>query len=81
MQITETTRSARAVCILYRNYRGEVAIRRIVPTRVWFGPTEWHPEPQWLLDAIDLDKDAERSFAMRDIIDFDHLGDGTDVPS
>ncbi len=53
--------------ISYTNYRGETAERSILPQRVWFGSTDWHPEPQWLLDAIDVDKCAERSFALRDI--------------
>lgn len=52
--------------INYRNYRGEEAVRQIVPRRVWFGSTEHHPEPQWLLDAFDLEKQADRTFAMRD---------------
>lgn len=55
------------VMIRYTNYRGETADRRIVPQAIRFASTEWHPEPQWLLDAIDLDKGAARSFAMRDI--------------
>ena len=53
--------------ILYTNYRGEKDWRCIQPMRVWFGATEWHSEPQWLLDAIDKSRDVERSFAMRDI--------------
>ena len=55
------------VSIVYTNYRGETSVRRIIPKRVWFGSTEWHPEEQWLLDAIDVEKEAERSFAMKDI--------------
>jgi predicted DNA-binding transcriptional regulator YafY len=55
------------VQILYTNYRGETSVRKIQPKRLWFGTTEWHPEPQWLLDALDLDKNADRAFAMKDI--------------
>lgn len=51
----------------YRNHQGEVRKRRIVPTLVWHGTTEWHPEAQWLLRAYDLDKNAQRDFAMREI--------------
>lgn len=58
---------AEAVVVLYTNYRGETALRRIVPNRIWFGHTDWHPEDGWLLDAFDLEKGAERSFAMKDI--------------
>jgi predicted DNA-binding transcriptional regulator YafY len=57
----------RAIRIIYTNYRGETAQRTIVPQRVWFGATEWHPEEQWLLDAVDVEKNAQRSFALRDI--------------
>lgn len=56
--------------IRYRNWKGETANRHIFPTGVRFAATEWHPEPQWLLDAWDMDKDAYRSFAMRDIIEW-----------
>jgi predicted DNA-binding transcriptional regulator YafY len=72
LESTSTTQDAgvdiaKAIGIIYTNYRGETAQRTIVPQRVWFGATEWHPEEQWLLDAIDLEKGAERSFALRDI--------------
>jgi predicted DNA-binding transcriptional regulator YafY len=57
-----------AATIYYRNHRGELATRRILPQRMWFGSTKWHPEPQWLLDAHDLDKGVLRSFALRDML-------------
>lgn len=59
--------SERNVRILYTNHRGETRIRHILPERLYFGCTDWHPEPQWLLDAFDIDKNALRSFAMKDI--------------
>lgn len=52
--------------IPYTNYRGETSERTITPIRPWFGSTEWHPEPQWLLRAYDHDKGAERDFAFKD---------------
>jgi hypothetical protein len=52
---------------VYRNHRGEVAERHVIPDAVRFGPTEWHPTPQWLLRAYDLDKQALREFAMSEI--------------
>lgn len=53
----------------YRNWRGEVARRRVVPRRVEFATSQWHAGPaQWFLVADDLDRDgAARHFAMRDI--------------
>ena len=67
LEASANSDEARAVSILYTNYRGEKAWRRITPIRIWFGATEWHPEEQWLLDAIDLEKGTNRSFAMGDI--------------
>jgi predicted DNA-binding transcriptional regulator YafY len=55
------------VKILYTNYKGETSLRTIVPIKIWFGSTDWHPSPQWLINAIDIQKEAERSFAMKDI--------------
>ncbi|MFJ8109021.1 hypothetical protein [Streptomyces sp. NPDC096132] len=63
-----------AVRILYVNYRGEKSWRRVHPVRIWFGATEWHPENQWLMDAVDLDKEVERSFALKDIHSWEELG-------
>lgn len=59
--------NAKAVQVVYTNYRGETAIREIIPDRIWFGSTEWHPKDQWLLDAFDVEKQAKRSFALKDI--------------
>lgn len=53
-----------AVEIGYTNWRGEYAVRKIVPRSLWHGSTEWHPEPQWLITAHDVEKDAERDFAL-----------------
>ena len=55
------------VVILYTNYRGETSHRRIIPRGVRFASSEWHPGEQWLLDALDVDKMAERSFALKDV--------------
>jgi len=55
------------VRILYTNYRGETAYRHIVPEKIWFGATQWHSEEQWLLDAHDIEKNALRNFAIKDI--------------
>jgi predicted DNA-binding transcriptional regulator YafY len=59
--------SSREVSILYRNWKGEVAWRRIVPLSISFESSQWHPVPQWIMRALDIDKEAERSFAIADI--------------
>jgi hypothetical protein len=58
--------------ILYRNHRNVESWRRIRPGRMEFTSTDWHPEPQWILHALDVDRGAERPFAMRDIIQWDY---------
>lgn len=55
------------VCIDYVNWRGERSLRRIVPRRLYLGDVEWHSGTQWILDAWDVDKQALRSFALKDV--------------
>ncbi len=55
------------VIINYTNWKGVTALRRIIPKKIFFGSTEWHKEEQWLLEALDVDKNADRSFAIKDI--------------
>jgi len=61
------------VKILYKNYRGEIAYRTIIPKSMNFISTDWHPEEQWILTAFDIDKNADRGFAMSDIKDWNKL--------
>ena len=55
------------VTIRYTSGKGETGYRRIVPREVRLAATEWHPEPQWPLEAFDVDKGADGSLAIRDI--------------
>ncbi len=61
------------VRIKYINHREVTVFRTILPRTVWFGTTEWHPKPQWFLDAHDLDKDALRTFAMQDFLEWNPI--------
>lgn len=56
-----------SVEIIYTNWRGETAKRRIIPISIWYGNTQWHKEKQWLLKATDSDKNEQRDFALKDI--------------
>ena len=55
-----------AVEIDYMNYRGERAKRIVIPQRIEFMASEWHPEWQWIMVA-DEDGKGTRFFAMKDI--------------
>ena len=59
--------SKKIVEIVYTNWKGVTAIRHIIPKDIFFGSTEWHKEEQWLLNAFDIDKQADRAFALKDI--------------
>ena len=52
------------VTIDYTNWRGERSLRRVAPRRFFYGTSEWHPEPQWLMEAFDLERAAVRTFAL-----------------
>lgn len=56
----------------YINWRGEYTKRTVMPIEIWFGNTGWHPENQWFLKALDLEKNEERDFALKDIASFEN---------
>lgn len=63
----------------YRNHRGEIGRRTVTEPRIHFGSTSYYPSPQWLLTAMDINKQAGRTFAVSSILSF---GDpGTGVPA
>jgi predicted DNA-binding transcriptional regulator YafY len=64
------------VVIDYTNWRGERSLRRIRPLAIAFENNEWHPETQWLLEAVDLEKGENRTFAMNNI----HSWNGSPPP-
>ena len=63
--------TSRSVAVRYRNYRGEIAVRLIIPGHIFWGSNSYHPEPQWLMDCWDVNKSANRTFAVRDILAWD----------
>jgi hypothetical protein len=51
----------------YTNYKGEQSRRTVTPIAYRWGGSQWHPEPQWLMMALDHDKAQTREFAMKDM--------------
>lgn len=51
----------------YTNWKGETEMRRVIPHCLRFGQTPYHKEDQWLLECFDCDKEALRTFALKDI--------------
>ena len=58
---------AAPVVIEYTNHRGDRGKRVIKPILIEFTSSLWHPEPQWVLVAFDVEKSARRGFALKDI--------------
>lgn len=56
------------VKLTYKNYRDEVALRYVLPVRIWFGTTSIYERAQWLLDVFDFDKNANRTYAVQNIL-------------
>lgn len=61
------------VRIDYTNHKGERALRVINPISIQFGETTWHPEPQFLLEAYDHEKNSHRTFALKDIHSWEEI--------
>jgi hypothetical protein len=58
----------RAVTIDYTNHRGERGLRRMTPRRFFWGSNQYHPTPQWLVEATAHDREGQtRVFALADI--------------
>lgn len=51
----------------YKNYRGEVSQREVICKYIWFGTSEYHPEPQFFMHGFDQAKKEHRDFALKDI--------------
>ena len=51
----------------YTNWKGVTGTREIEVGELYYGSTEYHPKPQWLLEGYDLGKKANRLFAMSDM--------------
>ncbi len=64
MQMMDVELKPTNLRFMYRNYRGEIAERRVVARRVRFGTSSYYPTPQMLLVADDIERNATREFAV-----------------
>lgn len=51
----------------YVNWKGASSHRRVIINKVLYGNNRYHPQPQWLMEAQDIDRNEVREFAMRDM--------------
>jgi hypothetical protein len=55
----------------YKNWKGIIGIRKVIPIKIWYGEVEYHEGEQWLLEAYDSeDNDKIKNFAVKDILCF-----------
>ena len=52
------------VIIDYTNWQSERRERKVLPEIIWWGQTDWHLEPQWLLRALDCETNRVKDFAL-----------------
>jgi len=55
---------------VYKNWKNKTGMRVVIPENMWYGSTEFHKEEQWFLKAFDIEKSADRDFAVKGIIKF-----------
>lgn len=65
--------SGKFLKFFYTNWRGEKSHRKAQIDTIYFGSTEYHKEGQWLMEAFDMDKNALRVFAMKDMEDVEFV--------
>lgn len=63
-----------AIRVKYKNWKGEVAARTIIPLSIFYGSTEYHKEGQWLLKVWDMGKEDYRTYAVKDILEWFYSG-------
>ncbi len=59
-------KNVQTVTVIYKNWKNEVRLREIIPHRLYWGRTEYHPELQWLLEALDTEDGKLKQFAWKD---------------
>lgn len=54
--------------VLYRNWRGLTSVRDIeITSAPYWGSTEWHPKPCWLVCGRDIEKNEARIWSVMDM--------------
>lgn len=53
--------------VVYRNWRGETALRTVRVRALYVGSTQYHRHRQLLMRVYDYDRRAERVYAARDV--------------
>lgn len=71
------TSSSELLRFRYKNWKGEISDRTVIPIRTSVLSSQYHNDgkPCWIMTAYDVDKQDTREFALKDIIEYyDILG-------
>ena len=68
--IRNAIKDERTLKFEYVNWEGKQGTRNVKPLTIYYGNNKYHRTDQHLLQAIDLDKNAERNFSVKDILGF-----------
>lgn len=69
-QINDERISKNPIEFRYKNWKGKTSYRIVIPIDIWYGDGDFHKGRQWFLKAYDYNKDAERNFAIKDILEY-----------
>jgi hypothetical protein len=58
----------------YTNWEGKKGTRTVMVNEFFYGSTPYHKEPQFILDGFDLDKEAKRGYALKDVTNLTVIG-------
>jgi predicted DNA-binding transcriptional regulator YafY len=51
----------------YVNYKGVESHRIVLVYEIYYGGNQYHPDLQWFMKALDINKKETRDFAMKDM--------------
>lgn len=57
----------------YVNWKGEKEFMKVEVGEFYYGTNEYHKEPQWLMEAYDLNKQVHRMFAMKNMSNIKYI--------
>lgn len=69
-----TIQPGKMIAFRYTNWEGKVADRRVQVAGFAWGSSKWHPNPGWLMLAVDVDRGVTRLFEMAAMENVRHVG-------
>ena len=66
-EVVTAQMNSNPIKVRYTNYRGETAVRTIIPIKFLFGSNEYHKDEQWLIELYDVERKAMRVYALKEI--------------